>query len=562
MSDAPPDASAPLPTARASRPVWPGLVWAIPLAALLVVLFLAVHAFLNRGVTVVVSFDTAAGVKVGDTKVQYQGYEVGQVVKIGAAGDLGHHRIDLTIRLDHRAEPILRTGTVFWLVGAKTSLSDLSSVKAAFSGPVIGVAPSFEGTPTRRFRGLSEEPAVLPGTPGTPFVLSAQQLGSIRARSSINYRGQEVGKVTAVALPPGGDAFRVDVFVFKPYDRLVRPGTVFWPSSALKLALGAGGISATAGDPASLLAGGLQMDTPDGTPATPSPPGSHFTVFASREASQEGPPGPTAPYAMNFPGVGGDLAEGAPVTLLGFTVGEVISRALAYDPQTGLPFTRVLVKLQPERLRGRAVLPQAADAASLRVRADAAVTALLSRGYRAKLVQAPPLIGSRGVTLERVRGLGPAALGRGDPPLIPSVSAGDVSDQLSSILGKVDRIPIERIGQDVAAITTRLRAITASPKIDDSLTHLRNTLAQADRITTEVQPQVGPLVAKLRQAADEAAGASAAARGVLSGEGANPDASLPHAVQELSDAAASIRALADQLSRHPESLIRGRGKTK
>ena len=67
----------------------------------------------------------------------------------------------------------------------------------------------------------------------------------------------------------------------------------------------------------------------------------------------------------------------------------------------------------------------------------------------------------------------------------------------------MDRIPIEKIGRDVAALTGRLRALTASPDIDSSLHHLNATLTQADRITAEVEPQVGPLTAKLRQAADQ-----------------------------------------------------------
>ena len=542
------------PAARVSRPLWPGLVWAIPLSALIVVLFLGVRAFVNRGVDVVISFDTAAGVKVGDTKVLYQGYEVGRVVRIDVSRDI--HSIDLTVRLDPRAKPVLRDKTVFWLVGSKTSL-DISSVKAAFSGASIGVAPSFEGRPTRRFKGLSDEPVIPPDAAGSAFVLSAERLGSVRRRSAITYRGQEVGRVVSTSLL-GDGTFRVDVFVFKPYDRLVRPGAAFWPAAAVRLAVGAGGVSAQLDDPAALLSGGLQMGVPPGAPMTPSPAGSHFIMYNDAGEAQAGPPGPRVPYALAFPGAGGDLAEGAPVMLLGFAVGEVTSRSLAYDPR-GEPYTRVIVGLEPARLRGRD-LPEAQDAASLRATADAALSGLLARGYRAKLSQTPPLVGARAITLDRVRGAGAAALGGGDPPLIPSLAgSGDISDEASTLLAKIDRVPIERIGQDVAAATRRVRTLMASPKIDDSLDHLHATLAQVDRITAEAEPQVGPLVAKLREAAEEASGAAGAARGMLAGDGANPDASLPHAVQELSDAAASIRALADQLSRHPESLLKGRG---
>jgi paraquat-inducible protein B len=39
------------------------------------------------------------------------------------------------------------------------------------------------------------------------------------------------------------------------------------------------------------------------------------------------------------------------------------------------------------------------------------------------------------------------------------------------------------------------------------------------------------------------------------------DANLTEAVQQLSDAARSIRSLSDYLSRHPEALLRGKGRS-
>ena len=79
-------------------------------------------------------------------------------------------------------------------------------------------------------------------------------------------------------------------------------------------------------------------------------------------------------------------------------------------------------------------------------------------------------------------------------------------------------------------------------------------------MVSEVRPQVGPLVRKLNEAAGEVAGTAAAARAMLSGEGAPQDASLPAAIGQLSDAAQSIRALADYLGRHPEALLKGKAK--
>jgi paraquat-inducible protein B len=128
-----------LPEARAARSRWFGLVWAIPLAALLIVVFLGIRGLAHRGIDVVVSFDAADGVAVGDTKVIYQGIVAGHVTKLDIAED--GKRVDVTIRLDPRARPALNTSTLFWLVGQKPDISDISSVKAALIGVTIGMAP-------------------------------------------------------------------------------------------------------------------------------------------------------------------------------------------------------------------------------------------------------------------------------------------------------------------------------------------------------------------------------------------------------------------------------------
>lgn len=174
--------------ARERRGRWPGLVWIVPGLALLLVAVLGVRAFLYRGVDVVVTFANSAGAQAGDTKVIYQGVEAGRVTKILIAKDNSH--VDMTLRLDYRAKPYLRTGTVFWMVGAKPSLTDVSSLKAALAGVTIGVAPG-PGAPTRRFVGLDRPPAVPPGTPGRLLALSAEKIESVRANSTLFYRGAE-----------------------------------------------------------------------------------------------------------------------------------------------------------------------------------------------------------------------------------------------------------------------------------------------------------------------------------------------------------------------------------
>jgi paraquat-inducible protein B len=561
-SDAePPPAPRGRPTAVARRSRWFGLVWAVPLAALLIVAFLGVRALTDRGVDVVVTFDTGAGARVDDTKVIYQGVEAGRVTKIQINDD--GHRVDMTLRVDPHADLGLTTTTKFWLIGANPSLNDISSVKAALAGLMIGVAPGIGGAPARRFVGLSEPPIIMPGTPGTSYVLTTSQLASLSPGSPLFYRGQQIGKLTGVRFS-GPEAFRLDAFIQAPYDRLIRPSGAFWISNPVQVSLTEKGASASLEHASALLNGAIEFDFVNGVKAdAQSAAGGEFTLYASRKEAQTGPPGPEVLYALRFNGPAGELAEGAPVRLLGFTVGAVRDVRLEIDAESGQASTAVRAVLYPQKLHLALPAGHSEPAAWTRV-TDAMLARLLAHGYRARLVQTPPVIGGRVISLDAIRDAGPARLGAGEPRTIPTDDASGGIDetigQVNQLLAKFNRFPLEAIGQDVQRITARVNALVGSPQLTESLQHLNGTLAQADAMLHEVAPKVGPLVAKLNRAADEVTSTAAAAHDLVGGAGgAAGDGGLPAALQELTDAARSIRALADYLGRHPESLLRGRG---
>ena len=164
----------------------------VPARALLIVAYLGLQSLAERGFTVVVTFDSAEGAREGDTKVIYKGIQVGRVTDIELAND-GQH-VDLTLRLDAKLEAQLGPESKLWLVGSNPSLTDLRSLKAAVAGVSIGMAPQ-PGPATRRFVGLSQEPAILPDAPGRTFRLDTDTLGSLRRGSTVSYRGDEVGTV-------------------------------------------------------------------------------------------------------------------------------------------------------------------------------------------------------------------------------------------------------------------------------------------------------------------------------------------------------------------------------
>ncbi len=547
-----------LPATRRSRTHWPGLVWAVPIAALLVVGYLAIHAWARRGEVVTVTFKRAAGAQPGETKVLYQGVEAGHLLKIVPNED--GHRLDFKLRLVPEAKAGLNSNARFWLIGASPNLTDLSSLRAVVSGVAIGYAPGEGGTPQTTFDGLDKAPTVLPGDRGTRFVLESRTLGPIREGSGLLFHGQPIGKVTDVKFD-GESGFELEVFVFEPYDALIRPGTRFWKMSPLRLSLAGGGLNASLAPASTLLSGGIDVEVSvaDSALATSrSPADARFTLYANRNAAREGLSGPTVRYEFAFTGAAGDLDEDAAVTLLGFQIGEVETARLSYDARTGKPFTTVTARLYPRKLD----LHAPAHGSDWREPTDRKIRQLLHFGYRARLQQTPALIGAESIALVTVRGAGAGELAYdGANPRIPSApgagSIDDITSQADEILAKVNRIPIEEIGSNLRQVTSRLNALVSSPKMDEGLAHVTSTLTEVDQILGQIQPQVGPLLAKLNQAADQVSGIALAARQLLGADDTG-GSNLSEAIGQLDQAARSIRTLADYLDRHPEALIRGK----
>jgi paraquat-inducible protein B len=543
-------------TAREIRSRWPGLVWAVPIAALIVVVYLAVSALANPGVDAVIVFRTGAGATPGDTKVVFNGVQVGHVAKVRL--DKDGRSVDVTVKLDGRMAKVLNTSTVFWIEGATFSLTDLSSLKAAVAGVTIDMATGNGGQAQRNFIGLDSPPAVLPNERGTAFWLRTDNLGPIRQGSNITYRGMLVGKVAEVEVH-GPNDLRAEMFVDSPYDQLVRPGSLFWAESPLRISLSGAAIGAQF-NPAAAL-GAVTFETPpEFRNEPPATAGYDFALYADQDRAFGEGVGPQVMYTIDFPEAAGDLAPGAPVMLAGFQVGSVKSVDISFDPDTGQLSAPVTIAIEALRLHLAGVTPP--PRGNWRPIVDRAMNALLSRGYRARLDQSPPLIGSRHVSLDLISGAAPARLAMADPyPRLPSSASGDIGalgDKANTLLDHLNAVPIVAIGENARQLTGRLAQLLNSPKVDDSLAKLDDTLDQTDKLVREARPQIGPLVASLRQAAAQLDQTAASANAVLSGQGASQDQSLPEALHQLSDAARSIRALADYLQRHPESLVQGK----
>jgi paraquat-inducible protein B len=524
--------------------------------ALLIVGYLGVEAFTHRGETVTVTFERAAGARAGETKVLYQGVEAGHLIKIEANKD--GRSLDFKLRMVPEAKPGLNANARFWLIGASPTFTDLSSLKAVLTGVAIGYAPGEGGAPTRSFQGLQKAPSILPGDKGVRYRLNAQKLNSINEGSLVLFRGQLIGKVSEVKFD-GKNAFNLEIFIFEPFDSLITTETRFWKISPLRLNF-KDGISVSLPPVAALLAGGIDVDPyPDETESgLHAQPERQFILYESRNAARVGLTGPTVTYEFLFGGDAGKLEREAAVTLLGFVIGEVRSVRLTYDSRSGDPQTLAVADIYPQQLRLESALGQG-DA--WRAATDAKLDQLVRSGYRARVKLVPALLGDATIALVKTPGAPAARLTAvGDHARFPTAAGGgfdDLGAQASQLLANLNSVPFGKIGGDLRTISDRIKQFVTSASLQTSLAHVSASVASLDAILSEAKPEIGPLLDHLKETADQLAGVARDAHRLLQNNGG--DANLNDAVQELSDAARSIRSLSDYLSRHPEALLRGKG---
>jgi paraquat-inducible protein B len=198
MNDAELHTRAPRRTlAIARRSWWPGWIWAVPIAAVGIVLWLLLRSISSRGIDVTVTYNDAAGMQPGDTRVMYHGLEVGRVTSVALASDDWHVIVHLDI--DRQLEPKINTGTRFFLEGAHPSFTDASSLRALIAGPTIVMVPG-AGGPARRFIGSEGGPRQTLAV-SLPYLISFEgAVGQLKPHAPVKLRGFTVGEVTSIGL--------------------------------------------------------------------------------------------------------------------------------------------------------------------------------------------------------------------------------------------------------------------------------------------------------------------------------------------------------------------------
>ena len=535
-------------------------IWAIPIVSVLIAGWLVWDTLSKRGPLVTVTFQAAEGLQAGQSRVRHRDVDVGLVERIALSPDLGH--VVLTIRMNREAEPLLAEGARFWVVKPRLFAGSLSGLGTLLSGSYVGVAPpaSAGGQRQTSFTGLENPPLLEAHEPGRTFLLRADRLGSVSLGSPVFYRDLPVGEVLGWDLGEMAENVTIHAFVRAPFDQYVRDGSRFWNASGVSLKLGAEGVQLQVESLRALLMGGIAFDTPAAARASEASAADHaFPLHPSQEAANNAAYHRRVQFVSYFPGSVSGLGPGSPVTFQGLRLGHVTGLELEYDAASDTLRVPVRFEVEPERVADMGLAEGRGPVANTRL--------LVERGLRAKIESANLLTGQMQVALEMVAHAEPAELRvEGDVLVLPAVPGqfAGITDTVNQLLAKLDKLPFEQIGQSVNDTLKGVDGLVNGPELKQSLVSLQATLASVQDLAKQLDQGLAPAVRQLPGIASGLQGTVAQANRLLQsadrgyGENSRFSRDVDRLMQQLNDAARSLRILADLLTRHPEALVRGR----
>jgi paraquat-inducible protein B len=532
------------------------IVWIIPILAAIVAVGIAIQRIRSEGPTITISFKAAGGIEAGKTFIKYKDVRIGLVTAVELSND--YAKVVVKAKIAKHAAGLMVEDAKFWIVEPRISLSGISGLNTLLSGNYIGFQAGKSEDDQRDFIGLDEPPRITDQA-GRRFVLKANTLGSLGTGSPVYYRRLNVGQVVAYNLAEDGKSVEITVFIDAPYDKYVTSETRFWNASGIDVSVGADGVDVRTESLAALLVGGLAFATPDFLSAgEPAAANTAFTLYRNRATAMKQPDPVKRRFVLYFNESVRGLSVGAPVTLYGLRVGEVAAIGLTFEPKKLIFRPQVLITFFPDRLVSMMSERLQAAGKSLTEGTDETRLRNLRRiveeqGLRAQLRTGNLLTGELYVAFEYFPNTPKPKLDWSHEPLeLPVVPGGlaSIESKLSSILGKIDNMPLDAIGVDVK----------------NALATLNQTLKDADVLINRVDAQWVPegtkTLEELHRAIADADHALKNADTTFFGKDSPAPQDLRDTLQEVTRAARAVRVLVDYLERHPEMLIRGKPEGK
>ena len=322
----------------------------------------------------------------------------------------------------------------------------------------------------------------------------------------------------------------IKAFIQSPYDQLINQNSNFWNVSGISAELSANGISVELQSIESLISGGIAFDSPivrgnDEFNVTDVV----FRLYDNKQSIGQVSYEEKDYFILNFDQSIRGLSIGAPVDYRGIEIGRVVSIDAQYDEVQDQVIIPVLIEIEPARVGLR---PYESNSAAKNIRR---LQQVIDQGFRAKLQTGNFLTGQLFVSVDFFPNAEPEkAEYYNDFPEIPTLSTdlGEITNNVSEILEKVNKLEIEKVLNNVNLAVSDLRKL-----IGDTDSKIIAVLDSIDRTMADSR--------KLMQGLDEDS--------ITRYE-------LNTLFKEMQEAARSVRTLVETIEENPNSVIFGKSR--
>lgn len=267
---------------------------------------------------------TAEGIEVGKTEIKSLNVKVGVITDVKLSENYDY--ITATARMNKDAARMLREDTLFWVVKPRIGKEGISGLETLLSGSYIQLQPGSSGKAKKNFTVLDIPPVASPDEKGLRVVLRHNEAGKLGVGDPVLYRGFTVGRVEKTSLDVDSQQALYQLFIFEPYDSLVRTKTHFWLSSGVELRLNSEGFEVKVSSMEAMLSGGVTFDNILGRNSGKvlDKQMRKFRLFDDVKQAREGMYSDYIEFAMLFDESVRGLKPDAPVEYKGLRIGTVL----------------------------------------------------------------------------------------------------------------------------------------------------------------------------------------------------------------------------------------------
>ncbi|OBU16866.1 paraquat-inducible protein B [Photobacterium aquimaris] len=519
-------------------------IWIVPLVALAIGIWMFVQYLNSQGPVITIRLPNASGIEVGKTAIKSLNVKVGVVTKVQLSKDYSY--ITVTAQMNNDTGRMLKNDTLFWVVKPRIGKGGVSGLDTLLSGSYIEMQPGEGKKDKDHFVALDVPPVAPADAKGLRVILTSRQAGKLGVGDPVLYDGFTVGRVEKVSFDINSKRANYQLFIFEPYDSLVRTSSNFILASGVKVQVGAEGFNVKIGSLESLITGGVTFTTPADDQGTPQlKQKAYYRLYDNRTAVREKMFERHLDFVMLFSESIRGLKAGAPIEYRGIQIGTVQKVPLRL-PTSQEGFTSkqipVLIRIDLGRVYDRS---DEGTLASLKTNLEKE----FKLGLRATLKTGNLLTGALYIGTDVYKAEKPVKQMTYDGYDLFPTKTGDLAEvqkQLTNLLNKFNKLPVE----------DTLNSMTATLKASEkTMATMQKAINDLDRLLKQKDTQAlpGDVRASLKQI-----------QTTLNGFGpdAAPYQNLEGALTRFEAVMTELQPVLRQINEKPNSLVFGDEKTK